>query len=86
MELNRLTAHELIGLLNKGDISRIDICNSIIEAVEQKDKVLNAVVHFDKKRVLERAKSFKWQSKSDTLSGIPIFIKDNICVKDELTT
>lgn len=86
MELNRLTAHELIGLLNKGDISHIDICNDIIEAVEQVDKVLNAVVHFDKERAIERARSFKRQSKSDTLSGVPIFIKDNICVKDELTT
>lgn len=86
MELNRLTAHELIGLLNKGDISHIDICNDIIEAVEQVDKVLNAVVHLDKERAIERAKSFKWPSKSDSLSGIPIFIKDNICVKDELTT
>ena len=77
MKLNTLTAHELIAPLDKGDISYIDICNSIIEAVEQKDKKLNAIAHFDKAAALERAKSSK---------GIPIFIKDNICVKDELTT
>ena len=76
MNLNKLTAHELIELLNKGDISHIDICNSLIDVI-QKNKELNAVVNFDKEKVLERAKAHK---------GLPIFIKDNICVKDELTT
>ncbi|MFC1621119.1 Asp-tRNA(Asn)/Glu-tRNA(Gln) amidotransferase subunit GatA, partial [Candidatus Omnitrophota bacterium] len=76
MELNKLTAHELIELLNKGDISHIDICNSLIDVVQKNDK-LNAVVNFDKEKVLERVKTYK---------GLPIFIKDNICVKDELTT
>ncbi len=77
MELNKLSAHELIGLLNKGDISHLDICNSIIDSVDKKDKSLNAVVNFDRDKVLERAKAQK---------GLPVFIKDNICVKDELTT
>ncbi|MBC8474003.1 MAG: Asp-tRNA(Asn)/Glu-tRNA(Gln) amidotransferase subunit GatA, partial [Candidatus Omnitrophica bacterium] len=77
MELNRLSAHELIGLLDKGDISHLDICNSIIDSVDKKDKSLNAVVNFDRDKVLERAK---------TQEGLPVFIKDNICVKDELTT
>lgn len=86
MKLNTLTAHELIALLHKGDISHIDICDSIINNVEQKDKNLNAIAHFDKEKALERAKSFKPRGGSGALFGIPIFIKDNICVKDELTT
>ncbi|MBU3911020.1 MAG: Asp-tRNA(Asn)/Glu-tRNA(Gln) amidotransferase subunit GatA [Candidatus Omnitrophica bacterium] len=77
MELNKLTAHELRGLLDKGDISSIDISNSILGAVEKKDKALNAIVHFDREKVIERSKASK---------GLPIFIKDNICVKDEMTT
>ncbi len=81
-KLNELTAHELTGLINNGDISHIDICQSIIEAVEKKNKSLNAIVNFDKKKVLERSKS----PKKGGLQGLPIFIKDNICVKDELTT
>ena len=85
-KLNTLTAHELIGLLNKGDISPLDISNSLIEAVEKKDTSLNAIVHFDREKVLERCKALKKKNPSNALWGLPIFIKDNICVKDELTT
>ena len=86
MELNKLTAHELQSLLNKGDICPLDICNSIIKAISKKDKELNAIVHFDEKEVLKRAGSIKARPSSSAVWGIPIFIKDNICVKDELTT
>ena len=86
MELNKLTAHELQPLLNKGDICPLDICNSIIKAISEKDKGLNAIVHFDEKEALKRASSLKRRPSQAALWGVPIFIKDNICVKDELTT
>jgi len=86
MELNKLTAHELQSLLNKGDICPLDICNNIIKAIRSKDKGLNAIVHFDEKEALKRASSLKKTPSSTAVWGIPIFIKDNICVKDELTT
>lgn len=85
-ELNSFTAHELKRLLKKGDISPIDICNSIIRAVEEKDQKLNALVHFDKETAIERSKSLREKDLSGVLWGLPIFIKDNICVMDELTT
>lgn len=77
MELNKLTGHELRSLLDKKDISSIDICNSLLAAIEKKDKKLNAIAHFDKDKAIERSGSSK---------GLPVFVKDNICVKDELTT
>ncbi|MFC1667245.1 Asp-tRNA(Asn)/Glu-tRNA(Gln) amidotransferase subunit GatA [Candidatus Omnitrophota bacterium] len=85
-ELNNLTAHELIKLLAKGDILPIDICRSVIDRVEKKDKKLNSLAHFDKAKAIERCNSLKENSKQKALRGIPVFIKDNICVKDELTT
>lgn len=86
MELNTLTAHELITLLSKNDILPIDIYNSIINRIEKREKSLNALVHFDKEVSLGRCKALRKGSKEASLWGIPIFIKDNICVKDELTT
>ena len=77
MELNALTAHELVSLLTKGEISHLDICNSIINRINGVEKSINALAHFDKEEALKR---------SEGGHGIPIFIKDNICVKDELTT
>jgi len=86
MELNTLTAHALIELLNKKDISPIDICNNIINRIEKTEKNLNALAHFDKENVMERCGNITKSAKRGQLWGIPIFIKDNICVKDELTT
>jgi len=86
MELNALTAHELISLLDKGDISPLDICNNIINRIESVEKSINALAHFDKQVALERCKGIDKGKKSAGLFGIPIFIKDNICVKGELTT
>jgi len=86
MELNTLTCHNLIDLLYKKTISPIDICNSIIDRIEKTEKRLNALAHFDKEKALERCKSLKKGPGQGSLWGIPIFIKDNICVKNEMTT
>jgi aspartyl-tRNA(Asn)/glutamyl-tRNA(Gln) amidotransferase subunit A len=86
MELNTLTGHRLIELLDKKDISPIDICNNIINRIEKTEKSLNALAHFDKEACLQRCRKLKKDAKKGALWGIPIFIKDNICVKDELTT
>jgi len=86
MEINSLTAHELIDLLSKGDILPTDICNNIINRIEKTEKSINALAHFDKEVSLQRCKTLKKDAKKGSLWGIPIFIKDNICVKDELTT
>ncbi len=86
MELNTLTGHRLIELLDKKDISPIDICNNIISRIEKTEKSLNALAHFDKEASLQRCRNLKKDAKKGALWGIPIFIKDNICVKDELTT
>ena len=86
MELNSLTAHELKGLLHTGDISPVDICSSLISAIETKEKSLNALVNFNKTEALTRAGRVTKKEKTGSLWGVPIFIKDNICVKGELTT
>jgi len=86
MELNTLTAHTLIELLNKKNISPIDICNSIINKIEKTEKNLNALAHFDKEKACQRCEDLRKGAERGKLWGIPIFIKDNISVKDELTT
>ncbi|MFH1782431.1 MAG: Asp-tRNA(Asn)/Glu-tRNA(Gln) amidotransferase subunit GatA [Candidatus Omnitrophota bacterium] len=84
--LNTLTAHELIELLKKKEISSLDIVKDLISCINKKDKSLNALAHFDEKIALERCKGLDRKAEKDPLFGLPIFIKDNICVKDELTT
>jgi len=86
MELSKFTAKRLITLLTKGEILPIDICNDIIETVNNKDQKVNAIVNFDRKRVMERCNALKEKDDLSIIWGLPIFIKDNISVYDELTT
>ena len=51
---------------------KVKECLDRLNAVNKK---LNAIIYLDEKKVL-----------SENLNGIPVAIKDNICVKDELTT
>ncbi|MFH1478425.1 MAG: Asp-tRNA(Asn)/Glu-tRNA(Gln) amidotransferase subunit GatA [Candidatus Omnitrophota bacterium] len=86
MKLNTLTAHNLIELIKKKDISPLDIVNSLISSIKQNEKHINALAHFNEENALSRCSKLKIEDNSGLLWGIPVFIKDNICVKDELTT
>ena len=66
--------------------SAIDICNNIINKIEKTEKSLCALAHFDKEKALERCSNLSKGARKGELWGIPIFIKDNICVQDEPTT
>ena len=86
MELASLTVHKLRELLAKKDISPLDICKSLISSIRLKDSRINAIVYFDEDIIMARARDAEKKDRSNPLWGIPVFIKDNICVKDEPTT
>ena len=56
---------------------------SSIERIKKTNNTLNSFVHFDENEALTRAKN---APKGKTLSGVPVAIKDNMCVENELTT
>jgi len=80
MNLNQFTAHKLLDLLKKKEISPEDILDSVLKRIKKVDKVVKSFV-FSNKNL--KSKNF---SKDKILSGIPIAVKDNICVKGEPTT
>ena len=76
MELNQLTAHELLDKLKSGAVTPVAIRDSLYARIQKVDSKVNAYV---------RAGSVK---KSDPkvipqgqLNGLPITIKDNICTE-----
>ncbi len=82
MELTALTAHELIKLLTNNEVSPEEVARAYLKRIEAADKKLNSFAHIDPDEVLRKAKKIK----GGKLKGLPIAVKDNFCVKEQLTT
>lgn len=81
--LHLLTAAELLNLLDKRSVKPEDIIESIYSRAQSVDKKIKGYVRLDKEVALNRAKGLPSSGK---LRGIPVAIKDNICVEGELAT
>ena len=80
MDLFRLTAHELKDMYRDKKATCDEVVTTFINRVNSVDKKINAFVLLNRNPECSPAK------KGGILSGIPVLIKDNICVKDEETT
>lgn len=81
--LYSLTAGELLSLLDKKSVRPEDIIESVYTRAQSVDKKIKGYIHLDKEKALGQTKGLPAAGK---LRGIPIAIKDNICVEGELTT
>ncbi|MFH0924776.1 MAG: Asp-tRNA(Asn)/Glu-tRNA(Gln) amidotransferase subunit GatA [bacterium] len=89
MELSHLTIHKLHELLVKKEISSSEILDSIFEEIDKKENEINAYISLNRELAYRQAKEFDEKEKgerSSFLAGIPLAIKDNICLKDIKTT
>lgn len=88
MDLTKLTIREAHEKLVAKEISAVDLANAYLKNIEEKNSDINAYLTiFDD--VMEQAK--KAQEKIDAgeatlLTGIPISIKDNMCMEGRRTT
>ncbi|KJJ83851.1 aspartyl/glutamyl-tRNA amidotransferase subunit A [Candidatus Omnitrophus magneticus] len=69
----------------KQNISIKESVEILASRILEIEKSVHAFSHFDKKAFIEKAELDNNLSKNGILSGIPIAIKSNICVKGELT-
>ncbi len=90
MELYSLTIHEIASKIKNKEVSVKEVLDSVYSRIDAKEEKVNAFLSFCKDRAYERAA--KIQEKIDSgeklgsLAGIPIAIKDNICIKDMKAT
>ena len=75
MELNTLTAHQLLTLLKEGRSTAADIFDSLDKSIRGRDSRLRAYVR------LKDNLASKPGSSQGVLCGIPVSIKDNICTE-----
>ncbi len=90
MELMQLTATELGRKLSKGEVSVREAVEAAFAQIERVEDTLNSFVTVEKAAALERAEQvqrFMAEGKlTGPLAGVPIAVKDNICVEGLPTT
>ncbi|MDC7288575.1 Asp-tRNA(Asn)/Glu-tRNA(Gln) amidotransferase subunit GatA [Blautia schinkii] len=90
MDLQALTALELADKIKKRQVSVLDGVKSVFEQIEKKESRVHAYLDIYKKEAYTRAKEVEKGIADDLynspLAGVPIAVKDNICVKAHPTT
>lgn len=79
MELNKLTAHELIEKIDKGETNSQEIINAVTNRIKNIESKVKAYVRLSDSNFLnpQPASGFP----QPILKGIPISVKDNICTQ-----
>ena len=90
MNITELTAHELKEKLDKKELTSEEITKAYAQRIEEKEKDVQAFITVLTDEAVEKAKQIDdRKAKGETLSpysGIPVGIKDNICMKGVKTT
>ena len=68
-------------MLGKGEITSLEIIRSLFKRLEKTEEKIKAYLFLDKEKISSNAA----EKKQGLLAGLPISIKDNICVAGELT-
>ena len=85
-----LPAHKLIKLLKRKEISVEEVVLAQFKRIEEVERKIKSFVFLDREKALNEArgwdKKIRENKKIPFLCGIPIAIKDNICIKNKKTT
>src|SRR6266851_2101885 len=84
------TAVELLSLLDRGEISSESLTGQFLQAIRDRDPKVKAFLQVDEPRALEQARSVDAKRKRGEplgpLAGIPIAVKDVLCMAGQRTT
>lgn len=89
MELFDLTIKQASERLSTRQISSVELAESLLDRIEAVDDRIGAYLHVDREDVLARARQAderRLAGEDGPLLGVPIAVKDNICVKGVPTT
>lgn len=86
MEITEFTISELHNMIKEKKISSLEITKGILSRIEKLDKKFNAYIKVYFEDALKQAEKADERIKKNEnlhyLTGIPVAIKDNICVED----
>lgn len=88
--ITELTVSELIGRLQKKELSSVEAAAAYLKKIEAGDKDIGAYITVTADQALEKAAEVdKMRAAGEELppmAGVPVGIKDNMCTKGTLTT
>lgn len=89
-DLIYLSYSEIKKKLNEGSLSSKDLTSAYLKRIEETDSKIKAFLELDKTKILKQAEESDKRRKEGKLlsefDGIPIGIKDNICITGEITS
>ncbi|MBN1216871.1 MAG: Asp-tRNA(Asn)/Glu-tRNA(Gln) amidotransferase subunit GatA [Candidatus Lokiarchaeota archaeon] len=90
MKITDFMAYELIEQIKNKELKIIDIIQQTYENIEKVENSVHSFVSLSKEKAIEKAKNLDKQIENKKLKGklfgLPIAIKDLICIKDSPTT
>lgn len=89
MELNQLTIHELQEKIKNGDVSAVQIAESVFTRIDAVEERVHSYIRLMKDEALAAARKADEEIKKGNikaLTGIPLALKDIVCTKGVTTT
>lgn len=90
MSYFKYTAKEILDLLNKKEVSSLEVTESVYKRIEDKDPKIQAYLALNKEKAMAKAREIDDKRAKNIqvgkLAGIPMALKDNISTKDLTTT
>lgn len=90
MTLNESTAHELSGRMGRGELTSTEITRAVLNKIQAEEPAINAFISVEAEQALKQAGEVDRRrasgEKLGPLAGIPLAIKDVICIKGGRTT
>ncbi|MGO8942182.1 MAG: Asp-tRNA(Asn)/Glu-tRNA(Gln) amidotransferase subunit GatA [Syntrophobacteraceae bacterium] len=89
MQIHSLSIHEIHDLLKSGQIGAVETVSAFLERIRALDPKVNAYLSIMGEQALDEARLFdsgKKDFSASPLAGVPIAIKDVICIHGSITT
>ena len=88
--LNKTTAHDLSAQMSAGQVSSLEVTEAVLSAIEAGDGEINAYISVETESAREQARAVDARRAAGeelgALGGIPVAVKDVICVNQGRTT
>lgn len=92
MDLHDLTAHELRDLLGRGELTAVELAEAVLARIEQLEPQIKGYITVTSDLALSQAEAVDARRRAGDgkalgpLAGIPVAVKDNICLSGVRTT